>query len=337
MAILVTGGLGFIGSHTVVSLHEAGYEVVILDNLSNASEKALPRLEQMLDRRLAFYRGDVRDRMLLQTVFAEHRIEAVIHFAGLKAVGESVREPLEYYDNNVMGSLILLEEMKRAGVFTFVFSSSATVYGLPETVPMTEQMPTGATTNPYATSKYMVERMLADAVTADTRWNMIILRYFNPVGAHASGMIGENPNGIPNNLLPYICQVAAGKLKHLNVFGGDYPTQDGTGVRDYIHVMDLAEGHLKALQVKSGQCGLHVYNLGRGIGCSVLEVVSAFEQTSGVHIPYVISPRRDGDIASYYADTVKATAELGWTAKRDLHEIMRDAWNWQSKNPNGYE
>lgn len=336
MTILITGGAGYIGSHTVVELQNAGHEVVVLDNLSNSSEKVLGRLKAITGKDVAFYQGDIRDRALLQKIFASHNIQTVMHFAGLKAVGESVREPMKYYDNNVSGSLILAEEMAKAGVFNIVFSSSATVYGDPQTVPISEAMPTGATTNPYGTSKHVVERILSDIQAADARWSVILLRYFNPVGAHESGTIGENPNGIPNNLLPYICQVACGKLKELAVFGDDYPTPDGTGVRDYIHVVDLALGHLKAMQQHANQSGLHIYNLGTGTGYSVLEIVKAFEQASGVAVPYSIQPRRDGDIATCFADPKKAAMNLNWQAKRDLSTMMRDAWRWQSQNPSGY-
>ncbi|QEY27031.1 UDP-glucose 4-epimerase GalE [Neisseria zalophi] len=337
MTILVTGGMGFIGSHTIAALAEAGYESIILDNLFNASPNVLPRLEQITGKTIPFYHGDVRDRILLQKIFNLHNIEAVIHFAGLKAVGESVQKPLEYYNNNVYGSMVLLEEMQRAGVFNIIFSSTATVYGIPETIPLTENMPTGMTTNPYSQSKYVVERILHDTVISDSRWSAIILRYFNPVGAHESGLIGESPNGIPNNLLPYICQVALGKIKQLNIFGNDYPTHDGTGIRDYIHVVDLAEGHLKAMQAKHNQPGLHIYNLGTGKGLSVLDIIHAFEQASQIKIPYIFGPRRAGDITEYYADTTKAATELNWQAKRSLQDIMHDTWHWQQKNPNGYD
>ena len=337
MKILTTGGMGYIGSHTVIALLEAGHEVVILDNLSNASRKVLARLEQIAGRSIVFIEGDVRDRTVLQGLFAEHQFDAVIHFAGLKAVGESVALPLKYYDNNVAGSLILMEEMAHAGVFQLVFSSSATVYGDPEQVPITETSPVGNTTNPYGTSKYMVECMMRDVAAADERWNMVVLRYFNPVGAHTSGLIGESPNGIPNNLLPYICQVAVGKRECLSVYGDDYDTQDGTGVRDYIHVADLADGHVKAVEVHQHDTGLQVYNLGTGQGSSVLEMVQAFEAASGKKITFAITPRRPGDIATCYANTDLAQAKLKWTAKRDLQQMMQDSWRWQSQNPNGYD
>ncbi len=337
MTILVTGGAGYIGSHTVLALLQAGESVLILDNLSNASAKVLPRLEQISGQNIPFVEGDIRDRSLLQRIFAEHNIHAVMHFAGLKAVGESVREPLRYYDNNVAGSLILAEEMARAGVFNLVFSSSATVYGDPQRVPIDESMPTGATTNPYGTSKHMVERLLADIAAADSRWSMMVLRYFNPIGADPSGLIGEHPNGMPNNLLPYICQVAVGKLPHLSVFGADYPTVDGTGMRDYIHVVDLADGHVKVLQRHQGDSGCHTYNLGTGQGYSVLQIIAAFEAASGRTIPYRICPRRDGDIAVSCADPGKARQHLGWQARHDLAAMMRDSWRWQSTHPNGYD
>lgn len=337
MNILVTGGTGFIGAHTVVELLNAGHTPIILDNLSNSSPKVLDRIADITGKTPTFYEGDIRDRTLLQKIFSQHAIDSVMHFAALKAVGESVAQPLRYYDNNVSGSLILLEEMQKAGVFSIVFSSSATVYGDPEVVPITENTRTGGTTNPYGTSKYMMERMMMDLQAADSRWSVILLRYFNPIGAHESGKIGEQPNGIPNNLLPYVCQVAAGKLAELSVFGNDYPTHDGTGVRDYIHVVDLAIGHLKALDAKAKTAGVHIYNLGTGTGYSVLDIVKAFEQASGQTVKYAIKPRRAGDIAVCYADPTKAAAELGWRAERDLATMMADAWRWQSHNPNGFE
>ncbi|EGK11444.1 UDP-glucose 4-epimerase GalE [Kingella kingae] len=337
MNILITGGAGFIGSHIVVELLNVGHHPIILDNLSNASSKVIQRVADITGKTPTFYEGDIRDRALLQQIFAQHSIDSVIHFAALKAVGESVAQPLRYYDNNVSGSLILLEEMEKAGVRSIVFSSSATVYGDPETVPITESSPTGGTTNPYGTSKYMMERMMMDLQHANPSWSVIILRYFNPIGAHESGKIGEQPNGIPNNLLPYVCQVAAGKLKELSVFGSDYNTHDGTGVRDYIHVVDLAIGHLKALDAKAKTAGVHIYNLGTGMGYSVLDIVKAFEQVSGQTVPYAIKPRRAGDIAVCYADPAKAAQEIGWTAERDLNTMMTDAWRWQSQNPKGYD
>lgn len=336
MTVLITGGTGFIGSHTVVALAEAGIDAVIVDNLSNSSPKVLERLKTITGKETAFYRGDIRDRDLLRRIFAEYPIEGVIHFAGLKAVGESVVKPLEYYDNNVSGSLILAQEMARAGVRHIIFSSSATVYGDPQTVPITEDMPVGGTTNPYGTSKLMVERILQDIQAAFADWSVVLLRYFNPIGAHQSGLIGEDPRGIPNNLLPYICQVAAGKLAQLSVFGNDYPTADGTGVRDYIHVCDLAAGHVRALQHTADKAGVHIYNLGTGQGYSVLEMVHAFESVSGKPLPHQICSRRAGDIAVCYADAAKARRELGWQAQYDLRQMLADAWRWQQQNPNGY-
>ncbi len=336
MTILLTGGTGFIGSHTVISLLQSGFDVVILDNLSNSSVKILPRLQQITGKPIQFYQGDIRDREILRRIFAEHGIDSVIHFAGLKAVGESVAKPIKYYDNNVSGSLVLAEEMARAGVFKIGFSSSATVYGDPGKVPYTEDMKAGDTTNPYGTSKAMVERILTDIQKADPRWSVILLRYFNPIGAHQSGLIGEHPNGIPNNLLPYICQVAGGKLPYLSVFGDDYPTPDGTGMRDYIHVVDLAEGHVAAMKAKSHVPGVHLLNLGSGRAYSVLEIVRAFEAASGLTIPYQIKPRREGDLACVYADPTYTKQQTGWETKRDLPQMMEDAWRWVSRNPNGY-
>ena len=337
MAVLVTGGAGYIGSHTVVELLNANREVVVLDNLSNSSAKSLDRVKQITGKAVTFYQGDVLDRALLKRIFADHNIESVIHFAGLKAVGESVVKPIEYYRNNVEGSLTLLDEMRQAGVFNFVFSSSATVYGDPEIIPITEQCKVGGTTNPYGTSKFMVERIIMDVVKAIPQFSMTILRYFNPVGAHESGLIGEDPNGIPNNLLPYISQVAIGKLQQLSVFGSDYPTHDGTGVRDYIHVVDLAIGHLKALDRHENDAGLHIYNLGTGTGYSVLDMVHAFEKVNNIKIPYRLTERRAGDIAVCYSDPSLALKELGWKTERDLEQMMRDTWNWQKNNPNGYK
>ena len=336
MTVFVTGGTGFIGSHTVISLLQSGFDVVILDNLCNSSAKILPRLQQISGKSVPFYEGDIRDREVLRRIFAEHDIDSVIHFAGLKAVGESVAEPMKYYDNKVSGSLVLAEEMARAGVFNIVFSSSATVYGDPGKVPYAEDMKPGDTTNPYGTSKAMVERILTDIQKADPRWSVILLRYFNPIGAHQSGLIGEHPNGIPNNLLPYICQVAGGKLPYLSVFGDDYPTPDGTGMRDYIHVMDLAEGHVAAMKAKSHVPGVHLLNLGSGRAYSVLEIVRAFEAASGLTIPYQIKPRREGDLACVYADPTYTKQQTGWETKRDLPQMMEDAWRWVSRNPNGY-
>ena len=336
MTVFVTGGTGFIGSHTVISLLQSGFDVVILDNLCNSSAKILPRLQQISGKSVPFYKGDIRDREVLRRIFAEHDIDSVIHFAGLKAVGESVAEPMKYYDNNVSGSLVLAEEMARAGVFNIVFSSSATVYGDPGKVPYAEDMKPGDTTNPYGTSKAMVERILTDIQKADPRWSVILLRYFNPIGAHQSGLIGEHPNGIPNKLLPYICQVAVVNLPYLSVFGDDYPTPDGTGMRDYIHVVDLAEGHVAAMKAKSHVPGVHLLNLGSGRAYSVLEIVRAFEAASGLTIPYQIKPRREGDLACVYADPTYTKQQTGWETKRDLPQMMEDAWRWVSRNPNGY-
>ena len=336
MAILVTGGAGYIGSHTVLALLERGEDVVVLDNLSNASEESLQRVEQLAGKAATFYKGDIQDNHCLKSIFSEHKITSVIHFAGLKAVGESTRKPLEYYQNNVAGTLVLLEEMRRAHVTKFIFSSSATVYGANSPVPYVETTPIGGTTSPYGTSKLMVEQILQDFAKAEPEFSIIALRYFNPVGAHESGMIGEDPNGIPNNLLPYIAQVAIGKLDKLGVFGGDYPTEDGTGVRDYIHVVDLAEGHLRAMDHLEKIGGFKAYNLGAGVGYSVLAMVQAFEKASGVAIPYQILPRRDGDLPAFWADANLARQELGWEVRRGIDEMMRDTWNWQKNNPQGY-
>jgi len=337
MSILITGGAGYIGSHTTLVLLQAGYSVVLLDNLCNSSSESLQRLSQLAGRSPVFVHGDIRDRAVLDRLFAEHSIEAVLHFAGLKAVGESVTEPLRYYDNNVHGSQVLLQACVDAGVFNFVFSSSATVYGEPLQVPISEACQVGQPTNPYGRSKLMVEDMLRDLAVSDARWRIAILRYFNPVSAHESGLIGEDPKGIPNNLLPYIAQVAVGKLPDLVVFGNDYPTPDGTGVRDYIHVVDLAEGHLLALEALKTRTGVHLWNLGTGQGYSVLEMVRSFETASGKPVRYRIASRRPGDIATCYADPIKAEQELGWKAKRGLDQMMRDAWRWQLMNPNGYD
>ncbi|MBM7343778.1 UDP-glucose 4-epimerase GalE [Pantoea coffeiphila] len=336
MAILVTGGAGYIGSHTVLSLLTRGDDVVVLDNLSNASKESVNRVEKLTGKTATFREGDILDRACLRDIFASHNISAVIHFAGLKAVGESTRKPLEYYQNNVTGTLVLLEEMRSAGVNQFIFSSSATVYGADAPVPYVETTPIGGTTSPYGTSKLMVEQILRDYAKANPEFKTIALRYFNPVGAHESGLIGEDPNGIPNNLLPYIAQVAIGRLEKLGIFGDDYPTKDGTGVRDYIHVMDLAEGHLKALDHLPAISGYKAYNLGAGKGYSVLEMVKAFEKASGRPIPYQVSPRRDGDLAAFWADASLADSELDWRVSRGIDEMMRDTWNWQSNNPNGY-
>jgi len=336
MAILVTGGAGYIGSHTVLALLERGEDVVVLDNLSNSSEESLHRVAQLAGKTAVFIAGDIQDRHCLSQLFERHQITSVIHFAGLKAVGESTRKPIEYYQNNVAGTLILLEEMRNAGVQKFIFSSSATVYGTPEHVPLTETSRVGGTTNPYGTSKLMVELILQDFAKAEPQFSITALRYFNPVGAHESGMIGEDPNGIPNNLLPYIAQVAIGKLEKLSIFGNDYPTPDGTGIRDYIHVMDLAEGHLKAIDHIDDQKGFTVYNLGTGVGYSVLEMLNAFEKASGRKVAYQIVPRREGDIAECWSAPGLASEKLGWKATRNLESMMRDTWNWQKSNPQGY-
>lgn len=336
MTILVTGGAGYIGSHTVLELLVTGQNVVVLDNLCNASQESLTRVAQLTGKECTFYQGDILDKGFLDSVFSQHQIDSVVHFAGLKSVGESVAKPLSYYQNNVQGTLTLLDAMADASVFNLVFSSSATVYGNPASLPIREDFPVGGTTNPYGTSKLMVEMVLQDMAKSDPRWSFAILRYFNPVGAHQSGLIGEDPNGIPNNLLPYIAQVALGKLKALAVFGNDYDTKDGTGVRDYIHVVDLAIGHLKALAKITQDNGVHIYNLGTGNGYSVLEMVKAFQEASGKKIAYNLSPRREGDIAACYAAPEKALAELNWKAERGLPEMMQDTWRWQSKNPDGY-
>jgi len=336
MKTLVTGGAGYIGSHTTLALLQAGMDVVVLDNLCNSSAESLKRVGRITGREPLFVKGDIRDRELLARVFSDHQVDAVLHFAGLEAVGESVTQPLRYFDNNVHGSQVLLQACDDAGVFHLVFSSSATVYGDVAVMPISESCPVGRPTNPYGRSKLMVEDMLRDLAASDPRWRLGILRYFNPVGAHESGLIGEDPNGIPNNLLPYIAQVAVGKLDQLSVFGNDYDTPDGTGVRDYIHVMDLAEGHLRALEALGTRSGAHVWNLGTGQGYSVLEMVRAFESASNRPVPYRIAPRRAGDLAICYADPVKAQQELGWRAQRGLPEMMRDAWRWQSMNLDGY-
>jgi UDP-glucose 4-epimerase len=337
MTILVTGGAGYIGSHTLVQLASAGFDFVVLDNLCNSSSVSLQRVQAITGKPVEFVQGDIRDSDLLQQVFARYPIKAVVHFAGLKAVGESVAQPLRYYDNNVHGSQVLLKAMADAGVFHIVFSSSATVYGDPAEMPISEQCPVGRPTNPYGRSKLMVEDILRDLVLSDPRWRVAILRYFNPVGAHESGTIGEDPNGIPNNLLPFITQVAVGKLPQLSVFGGDYPTHDGTGVRDYIHVVDLAQGHVAALRYLQQSTGVHTWNLGTGQGYSVLDMVRAFEAASGVTVPYKVVDRRAGDIAVCYSNPSKALAELGWKAQLGLERMMTDAWRWQKNNPDGYQ
>ena len=334
--ILITGGAGYIGSHAAVVLLQAGFDVVVIDNLCNSSRESLGRVQQITGKPLTFLKGDIRDRAFLQQVFAQHVIDAVMHFAGLKAVGESVQKPLEYYSTNVYGTTALCEAMAAANVFTMIFSSSCTVYGEPKQIPVTENQPTGQPTNPYGRSKLMAEQVLMDLYASDPRWSIALLRYFNPIGAHESGLIGENPNGIPNNLMPYITQVAVGRLKQLKVFGNDYSTPDGTGVRDYIHVMDLVEGHLAALLTLQNKNGVNIWNLGTGAGYSVLQIVRAFEATSGRHVPYAFAPRRAGDIAEIYADPKKAQTELGWAAKRDLNVMTQDAWRWQSMNPEGF-
>ncbi|WP_138429975.1 UDP-glucose 4-epimerase GalE [Fodinibius saliphilus] len=335
MNILVTGGAGYIGSHTVVELLERGDDVVVVDNLSNSKKEALDRVEEITGKSLTFYQADLLDKQEIDTVFSKHDIDSVIHFAGYKAVGESVAKPLSYYHNNITGTLYLCEVMRKHNVYNLVFSSSATVYGDPHKVPITEDFPTSAT-NPYGRTKLFIEKILRDLHVSSEQWNIGLLRYFNPVGAHPSGRIGEDPNDIPNNLMPYITQVAVGKLDELSVFGDDYPTHDGTGVRDYIHVVDLAEGHLKALEKLEEDPGVVTYNLGTGEGYSVLDVVKAFEEASGQNVPYNITERRPGDIASCYADPAKAEKELGWAAKYELVDMCKHSWNWQSNNPTGY-
>ena len=337
MAVLVTGGAGFIGSHTVVELQNAGYEVVVVDNLCNSSSKSLERVQEITGKAVKFYEADILDAVALDKIFAENEIDSVIHFAGLKAVGESVQKPWEYYNNNITGSLVLFDVMRKHGVKNIIFSSSATVYGTPAQIPVTETCPKGEITNPYGQTKSMLEQMLMDIQKADPQWNVILLRYFNPIGAHKSGKIGENPNGIPNNLMPYVTQVAVGKLKCLGVFGDDYDTPDGTGVRDYIHVVDLALGHVKSIEKIKENPGLKIYNLGTGTGYSVLDIVKNFEAATGVKVPYEIKPRRAGDIATNYADASLAKEELGWVAERGIKEMCEDAWRWQSNNPNGFE
>lgn len=336
MSILVTGGAGYIGSHTCIELLTQGYEVVIVDNLYNSCEEAVRRIEELSGKKVSFYKADLLDKEAVEEIFEKESIDSVIHFAGLKAVGESVQKPLEYFHNNLTGTLILCDVMRHHGVKSIVFSSSATVYGNPASVPIYEDFPLSVT-NPYGRTKLMIEEILQDVVVSDPEWKVILLRYFNPVGAHKSGRIGENPRGIPNNLTPYITQVAVGKLDHVNVFGNDYDTPDGTGVRDYIHVVDLALGHVKAIEKINAMDGsVKIYNLGTGIGYSVLEVIEAFRKATGKEIPYVIGPRRAGDIATCYAATDKAEKELGWKAQRGLDEMCEDAWRWQSMNPDGY-
>lgn len=337
MNILVTGGAGYIGSHTCVELLNAGYDVVVVDNYYNSSPKSLERVKELTGKDFKFYECDIRDTKGMDKIFKENKIDAVIHFAGLKAVGESCEKPLEYYDNNIGGTLKLCDVMRNNDCKNIVFSSSATVYGMNNVSPLKETMKTGGTTNPYGTTKYMIEIILEDICKADSEWNVTLLRYFNPIGAHKSGRIGENPNGIPNNLMPYITQVAIGKRPFLSVYGDDYDTADGTGVRDYIHVVDLAEGHVKAVEnILEGQKGVQVFNLGTGVGYSVLDIVKAFSKTYGKELPYKIAPRRPGDLAVCYSDPSKAKEVLGWEAKRGIEEMCEDSWRWQSNNPNGY-
>jgi len=335
MAVLVTGGAGYIGSHTCVQLLEAGYDIVVLDNLCNSKIEAVRRIKELTGKDFVFVQGDIRDSDLLDDIFSKYDIDSVVHFAGLKAVGESVSVPLRYYRNNVTGSILLFESMQRNGVKNIVFSSAATVYGMAEKMPLREDAPLGAV-NPYGRTKLMIEDILRDIYSADNSWNIILLRYFNPVGAHPSGRIGEDPNGIPNNLMPFISQVAVGKLKELNVFGNDYPTPDGTCIRDYIHVMDLADGHVKALEKIKENPGVVAYNLGTGKGSSVMEMIAAFAEATGIKIPYKITGRRPGDAPVSYADPSKAEKELGWKASRNIIDMCRDLWTWQSQNPDGY-
>ena len=336
MAVLVTGGAGYIGSHTCVELLNAGEDIIVIDNFYNSKPKAIEAIKEITGRDFRFYENDCCDREALDRIFRENFITEVIHFAGYKAVGESVEKPIEYYRNNLDTTLTLLEVMRAHGVKKIVFSSSATVYGVPETVPLRETMPTKGCTNPYGWTKYMIEQILRDVNVAYPDMSCVLLRYFNPVGAHESGRIGEDPHGIPNNLMPYISQVAVGKLKQLSVFGDDYPTHDGTGVRDYIHVVDLAKGHVCAIEYASKHTGAEVINLGTGVGYSVLDMVKAFEKATGRTVPYVIAPRRAGDVAECYSDPAKAKELLGWTAEHDLVDMCKDSWRWQSENPNGY-
>lgn len=335
--ILVTGGAGYIGSHTLIELHNAGYDFVVVDNLANSQKESLNRVSKIIGKEIIFYEVDIRNEVALEQVMLHHKFDACIHFAGLKAVGESVEKPLEYYDNNMTGTFVLLNQLRKYGCKNLIFSSSATVYGNPQFVPITEECPKGQCTNPYGQTKSMLEEVLKDVQKADSEWNIVLLRYFNPIGAHDSGTIGENPNGIPNNLMPYITQVAVGKRPFLGVFGNDYDTPDGTGVRDFIHVVDLAKGHVCALNAIERKCGLSIYNLGTGHGYSVLDVVKAFERVNGVEVPYQIMPRRAGDIATCYSNPAKAKNELGWEAQFGIDEMCRDSWNWQKNNPNGYD
>ena len=339
--VLVTGGAGFIGSHTVIELVEGGYSVVIVDDLSNSSAVAVERVRQIVGEELAakikFYEANVLDREAMNKVFDENKIDRVIHFAGYKAVGESVKKPVEYYHNNIENTLVLVDVMRNHGCKSIIFSSSSTVYGDPDSLPLTEESPKKFATNPYGWTKWMIEQILTDLHTADPEWDVVLLRYFNPIGAHPSGLIGEDPKGIPNNLVPYVAQVAVGKLEAVQVYGNDYDTPDGTGVRDYIHVCDLAAGHVAALAWMNGKCGVEVFNLGTGTGSSVLDVVRAFSAACGKDLPYVIRERRGGDIAANWCDATKAKTEMGWEAKYDLADMCRDSWNWQSHNPNGFE
>ena len=337
MAILVTGGTGYIGSHTSIELLKSGYEIIIVDNFCNSKPEVLNRIEELSGKKPKFYEVDLLDKVGLRKVFEENSIDAVIHFAGLKAVGESVEKPIEYYHNNITGTLILCDVMREFGVKKIVFSSSATVYGMNNKVPFSEEMPTASATNPYGSTKLFIEQILTDIFVSDNEWSIALLRYFNPIGAHESGRIGEDPNGIPNNLMPYITQVAVGKMEFLRVFGDDYDTHDGTGVRDYIHVVDLANGHLKAVEKVLADTGVNAYNLGTGIGYSVLDVVKAFEKASGQKVPYKIVERRAGDIGSCYADATKAFKELGWKAEKNLEDMCADSWRWQKNNPKGYD